>query len=340
MLFLRLKNISFFSRFYLVALLFLFTACADVKNALVHDYPKQVSFVFENKIIVKGADNKAMQQQLVNELGNYWDDSLKVKKIRQFGVFNTVLQPITFQPERLPRTIQYMHSFLASKGYNQTEFSPIIKTDTINNEWRTRITMMVQLNKKTLLDSITYQLSDKKLQQIAINRLSQSYLKKGQAFSNENINNELDRLVTLFRSQGYFNFTKEKIFAEIDTIDQSLMQLNLDPLAQINQVTNAALMKDKNPSWKVSIQLRNTNPSVVKQYHVGKQHFYSDLKLTDNPDSLLVTPPPISEYKNGIVHSYRKRNYKSNIFEQQSFIKKGTYIMRIYITKHLITLVG
>ena len=77
MLFLRLKNISFFSRFYLVALLFLFTACADVKNALVHDYPKQVSFVFENKIIVKGADNKAMQQQLVNELGNYWDDSLK-----------------------------------------------------------------------------------------------------------------------------------------------------------------------------------------------------------------------------------------------------------------------
>lgn len=161
MLFLRLKNISFFSRFYLVALLFLFTACADVKNALVHDYPKQVSFVFENKIIVKGADNKAMQQQLVNELGNYWDDSLKVKKIRQFGVFNTVLQPITFQPERLPRTIQYMHSFLASKGYNQTEFSPIIKTDTINNEWRTRITMMVQLNKKTLLDSITYQLTDK-----------------------------------------------------------------------------------------------------------------------------------------------------------------------------------
>lgn len=125
----------------------MFTACADVKNALVHDYPKQVSFVFENKIIVKGADNKAMQQQLVNELGNYWDDSLKVKKIRQFGVFNTVLQPITFQPERLPMTIQYMHSFLASKGYNQTEFSPIIKTDTINNEWRTRITMMVQLNK-------------------------------------------------------------------------------------------------------------------------------------------------------------------------------------------------
>jgi hypothetical protein len=97
MLFLRLKNISFFSRFYLVTLLFLFTACSDVKKALVHDYPKQVPFVFENKIIVNGADNKAMQQQLVNELGNYWDDSLKVKKIRQFGVFNTVLQPIRFQ---------------------------------------------------------------------------------------------------------------------------------------------------------------------------------------------------------------------------------------------------
>ena len=48
--------------------------------------------------------------------------------------------------------------------------------------------VIVQLNKKTLLDSITYQLTDKKLQQIAINHLSQSYVKKGQPFSNENIN--------------------------------------------------------------------------------------------------------------------------------------------------------
>ena len=323
MLFLRLKNISFFARFYLVALLFLLNACSDVKKAIVHDYPKQIAFVFDNKIVVKGADNKVSQQKITNELANYWDDSLKVKKIRQFGIFNTVLQPTPFQPDRLARTIQYMRGYLASKGYHQAEFKPVVKTDTIKNEWRTRITMEVQLHKKTLFDSVAYQMNDKNLQEIAIKNINQSYLKKGQPFSNDNINNELDRLVSLFRAAGYYNFTKEKIFAEVDTIDQSLMQLNLDPLAQINQITNSVISKDKNPSWKVSIQLRNTNSSITKQYHVGRQIFYSDLKLSDNPDSILSTPPPFNESKNGFTHSYRNRKFNSNLFEQQSYIKKG-----------------
>lgn len=130
-------------------------------------------------------------------------------------------------------------------------------------------------------------------------------------------------MVTLFRSQGYFNFTKEKIFAEIDTIDQSLMQLNLDPLAQINQVTNAAMMKDKNPSWKVSIQLRNTNPSVVKQYHVGKQHFYSDLKLTDNPDSLLVTPLLFLNIKTASFIPIESEIINQTYLSNKALLKRG-----------------
>lgn len=323
MVFLRLKNISFFARIYLVSLLFLLNACSDVKKAVVHDYPKQIAFVFDNKIEIKGADNKVSQQKLANELSNYWDDSLKVKKIRQFGIFNTVLQPTPYQPDRLARTIQYMQGYLASKGYHHAEITPMVKTDTIKNEWRTQITMMVQLHKKTLIDSVSYQLNDKNLQQIAIKNINQSYLKKGQPFSNDHINNELDRLVSLFRAAGYYNFTKENIFAEVDTIDQSLMQLNLDPLAQINQITNSVISKDENPSWKVSIQLRNIKSSITKQYHVGKQIFYSDLNLSDNPDSILSNPPPLNENINGFYHTYRNRKFNSKLFEQQSFIKKG-----------------
>lgn len=56
------------------------------------------------------------------------------------------------------------------------------------------------------------------------------------AYSNESINNELDRLVELFRANGYYYFTKEKIFVEVDTLNQGLMELNLDPLDQMNQV--------------------------------------------------------------------------------------------------------
>jgi len=320
---LRLKNISLLARLGLVALLFFLSSCADVKKALVHDYPKQIPFVFDNKILIKDADNKASQQNLTLDLNNYWDDSLQVKRIRQFGLFSTVIQPIRYQPERMARTMQYMQAFLASKGYNQTVLSPQVTTDTINNEWRTKLTMWVNLNKKTILDTITYALNQPALQKLALANKVNSYLKKGAAFSNENVNNELDRLVELFRSNGYYYFTKEKIFAEIDTVDQSLMQLKLDPLDQMNQLIAANQNKEKNPSWKVNIQLRNTNASTTKVYPIGQQIFYSDLKLSDNPDSILVNSLPQTEILDDISQSFTHPKFKSSLFAEQAILKKG-----------------
>jgi len=320
---LKLKNISLLARLCLVSLLFFLSSCADVKKALVHDYPKQIPFVFENKIILKDAENKAAQQSFGLELNNYWDDSLQVKRIRQFGLFSTIVQPITYQPERMARTLQYMQAFLASKGYHQAVLDPQVSTDTINNEWRTKITMWVNLNKKTLLDTITYALNQPTLQKLAMDNRASSYLKKGDAFSNENVNNELDRLVALFRSNGYYYFTKEKIFAEIDTVNQALMQLKLDPLDQMNQLAAARLYKEKNPSWKVTIQLRNTNATITKAYPIGQQIFYSDLKLSDNPDSILINPLPQTEVLGDISQSFTQSKFKSSLFAEQAMLKKG-----------------
>ena len=318
-----LKNIIFFGRLYLVGLLFLLNACADIKKASIHDYPKQIAFVFDNKIVIHDPENKKELQDLKLALDNYWDDSLKVKRIRQFGVFNTLIQPSYYQPEKLQRTVQFMHAFLSTKGYNQPTLTPLVKVDTVKEEWRVKLTMEIKLNKKTVIDTIVYQLADKKLQDIAINNKAFAYIKKGMAFSNEGINNELDRLVELFRSNGYYFFTKEKIFAEVDTLNQQLMNLNLDPLGQINQVNNVKQKEKENPSWKISFQLRNTTNLVTKPYSIGQQIFYSDLKLADNPDSILSKKMAVQETFGNIIHQYNVPKFKSILFEQQSFIKKG-----------------
>ena len=292
--------------------------------AIVRNYPKEKEFIYNNKIIVKDAASVQNAKELSIALDNYWDDSIKVLKIRQYGIFNTIIKPQSYQPERMSRTIQYMSDFLASQGYNHPTFTPIIRTDTVKKEWRTTVTMEVELNKKTLLDSISYQLSDPILQNIALKNSQASYLKKGQAFSNQGINNELDRLVTLFRSNGFFNFTKEKIFAEVDTIDASLMVLQLDPLSQITQVTEAKEKNNQNPSWKISIQLRNLTKDITKQYSVGQQLFYSDIALIDNPDSILTHPPLKRDTLDHLVHLYTIPKFKSALFKEQAFIQKGS----------------
>ena len=107
----KLKNISFFSRFYLLGLLFLLNACADLKKAVIHDYPKQMSFVYDNKVVVKDANKNIEALALANELSNYWDDSIKAKQVRQFGVFNTILQPLRYQEDKLEPSIQFMKNY-------------------------------------------------------------------------------------------------------------------------------------------------------------------------------------------------------------------------------------
>jgi hypothetical protein len=320
----KVKIIRFSSSLSLFSLLFFLNSCADLKRAIIHDYPKEKAFIYKNKIIVKDAITIQNAKELSIALDNYWDDSIKVQKIRQYGFFNTIIKPQTYQPERMSRTIQYMSNFLATEGYHHPVFTPIITTDTVKKEWRTSVTLEVELNKKTLLDTVTYQLSDPVLQNIALKNSQDSYLKKGQAFSNLSINNELDRLVALFRANGLYNFTKEKIFAEVDTIDASLMILQLDPLSQIAQITEAKEKKNQNPSWKISIQLRNLSKDITKQYHVGQQLFYSDIAPLDNPDSLLIHPPFIRDTLTNLIHFYNLTKFKSTLFKEQAFIQKGS----------------
>ena len=319
----KLKNISFFSRFYLLGLLFLLNACADLKKAVIHDYPKQMSFVYDNKVVVKDANNNIEALALANELSNYWDDSIKAKQVRQFGVFNTILQPLRYQEDKLEPSSQFMKNYLATKGYNNPIVTPLVKVDTVNDEWRARLTMEIRLNKKTLIDSVVYELNDSILQSIANKHTAFAYVKKGMVYSNESINNELDRLVELFRANGYYYFTKEKIFAEVDTLNQQLMDLSLDPLDQINQVLLAEKTQKDHPLWKLSFQLRNTNKNEFKQYPTGQQIFYTDLKLSDNPDTVLAKGLANQESYKNIIQHYTKYTFKSPLFEEQSIIKKG-----------------
>lgn len=320
----KVKIIRFSSSLSLFSLLFFLNSCADFKKALVHNYPKEQAFLYNNSIIIKDAPSRHSAKELSLALDNYWDDSVKVRKIRQFGFFNTIIKPQTYQPERMSRTIQYMANYLASEGYHHPVFTPIIKTDTVKKEWRTSLTMQIELNKKTLLDSIAYKLSDPILQDIALKNKQESFLKKGQPYSNEHINNELDRLVALFRSKGFYNFTKEKIFAEIDTLDANLMSLSLDPLSQIAQIAAAKAKKNQNPSWKISFQLRSLTKDITKQYVVGQQFFYSDVAGLDNPDTLILNPPIHRDSLTDFIHLYTLPKFKSSLFKEQSFIKKGS----------------
>ena len=104
----RPKNIGFFPSFIMLGLLFFISSCTDLKNAMHPSRPSNIAYVYSNTINITDAENKIIKQKLETDLSDYWDDSLKAIRVRQFGIFNTIKDPKIFNAERMPRAVNYM----------------------------------------------------------------------------------------------------------------------------------------------------------------------------------------------------------------------------------------
>src|SRR3954468_14092933 len=101
-------------------LLTVLTILALASCTVVKNYPKNKPFVFKNKINVTGPESKDEKNRLQTELYNYWDDSLKVNSILQFGVRQVIKNPNVFDSAGINRSIVFMDSYLKTQGYYNT----------------------------------------------------------------------------------------------------------------------------------------------------------------------------------------------------------------------------
>src|SRR5690606_36662386 len=83
------------------------------------------------------------------------------------------------------------------------------------------------------LDSIKYTIKHPELQTITNNNLSGAIIKKGDPFAKGTISVELDRLVDLYRNQGYMLFSREELIGIWDTLKPAILNPTLDPFEQI-----------------------------------------------------------------------------------------------------------
>ncbi|MCW3087329.1 MAG: BamA/TamA family outer membrane protein, partial [Sediminibacterium sp.] len=214
--------------FYLSLFMAMTSSCSVLKSTSVKDYPLNRPFVYENKIVLNGDISKDEKTRLAEDLVNYWDDSLQVRKLQKFGFIYSIKNPPVFDTNNVTRTINFMNAYLNSQGYYYAVFNDSIRIDTMNDQLRTTVTMNIDLGKNITIDSISFNLGDSTLQRLTRESGKNSFLKKGQPYTNQAINAEVDRLVGLYREYGFFNFTREDIYTVIDTTDAILLTLRLD----------------------------------------------------------------------------------------------------------------
>lgn len=318
----------------------LLASCTVVKN-----YPKNTPFVFANKIALTGNVSKDEQKRLQTELITYWDDSLKVNSLQQFGVRTVIKNPNRFDSAGINRSIVFMSSFLHSQGYYAAVITPVTpKIDTVKDQYRTTVQLNIDLNKNLKIDSVKYDsLATPELKQLALSHQKESLLAKDKPFTNALILSELNRLVTLFRMNGYYKFTRENIVAEVDTTNVSLLEITLDPFEEARKIAEVESKRKANPTVNVVIKQRlSADSNAATKFYVGKIVYYPETLINQTPDSLMNEPFPIVTTQREFTLKQRDPKIKMRPLREHTYLKQGTVYdeLSYYKTVNALTQLG
>lgn len=310
----------------------LFTACSTSKNVLfnqsikVKNYPTNKPFVYSNKIVVTGNISTEEKQQLTTELGNYWDDSMKVRIIKpSFLKAKYIDKPAAYDTANLARSKRFMENYLKSKGYYYATFTDTIYTHTLKDQQRVMPLITIKLGKNITLDTVAFELNDSNLQRIAVANANASFLKIGEPYTKQVISSEIDRLTNIFNKNGYYNFKRDDLYALVDTTDKKFLNLTLDPFELAKLLDEYAKSKLENPKWRVTIKQREDTTGLAnKRYYFGTTYFYTQAGAFDVIDSV-ITKFWLHDhsYSNNYALRFNKKIIRISILRSFTSIKRG-----------------
>lgn len=307
--------------FYIIAIVLL-ASCTVVKN-----YPENTPFVFANKITLKGDVSKDEKKRLQTELYNYWDDSLKVNSILKFGVRTIIKNPNVFDSAAITRSIGFMNSYLNSQGYYDPVITPATpEIDTVKDQYRTTVQMDIDVNKNLKIDAVSYDsLVTPELKQLAVNNRKESLLVKNKPFTKMLISSELDRLTSLFRRNGFYKFTRENLFAEVDTTDISLLEITLDPFEQARRIAEAEARRKADPRINIVIKQRpSADSNAFTKFYAGKIYYYPETLINETPDSLMKENFPVVTTQREFTLKQKDPDIRMRPLREHTYLKEGT----------------
>ncbi len=287
-------------------------------------YPKNKPFVFKYKINVEGNLSKADKEDISAKLVNQLDDSIRVRAVPKLfykGIYRPVLtRPPVYDAANADKSVLFMRALLNSLGYFRDSIT--YKADTAfetPDKYPTNVTFTVKPGKLVTLDSIWYNIKDTNLQNLTNANMKESLLKKGDPFAKQTIGAELDRLVELYRNNGYLRITREELVGVWDTLDVTTLQPTFDPLEQIKILEKLAARREK-PTANLEIRLRPGYDSVrLVKYYVGTVNIYPDY----SPDTAGLVRRTVEVDTSMYVIQYRNK-FKPKIFPINVYLKHGT----------------
>ena len=305
-------------------ILSLFSAC----NVTVpRHYPANKPFVYEYKIKVEADLSNKEKNELESGLTNQLDDSIRVRTARKlfYHGFNTPVldHPPVYESGNADKSVIFMRALLNAHGY----FKDTITYDTTmryeKDQQRTTVNFTVKPGKVVQLDSISYTINHPELQSLTDGSMKKTYLHRNRAFARDTISFELDRLVDLYRNNGYMRFSRDELVGLWDTLDVSLLMPTLDPFADL---VNLQTQKDRreNPKANLEIRLRpGLDPTRLTKYYIGQITVYPDYHGDITADSVAQLEKH-STIVEGVKVVWYNKIFKPSIIPQNIYLHKDS----------------
>lgn len=173
-----------------------------------------------------------------NKIHLYTRDTNHSKLIKR-----KVEKPSLIDSNQVEKSVLAIKQYMINQGYFYNKVSSNIQT---NKEEKTgSIEYSIEAGKLYHIKNISIESDDQNLIYLIQKYTSNSFLSKGEKYSNSKVGMERDRVFKLIRNAGYYDFKTDNIEFTIDTIDRSnLKKLLDDPFELASNFTNTTYSND------------------------------------------------------------------------------------------------
>ncbi|MFS4494832.1 outer membrane protein assembly factor [Maribacter sp. 2308TA10-17] len=207
-----------------------------------------------------------LSEKQVNRLG----ESFMVKGLSQW-LKKIGEAPAILDTTQTRRTLERLKAYYSTKGYfnNTTSYD----IDFLKRKQRVAVNYHINLGDPYKLDSVSHNIASSAIDSIYNLEKENSFVKAGQQFDLENFNSERERLTTIFRNSGVYNFQESAI--KYDVISDTT-QVGNDRLMDIELNIDNLKKRDEN----------SVTTSEYKVFKFDKINVYTDYLSDDSEGEL------------------------------------------------------
>lgn len=194
------------------------------KDSLVAQYDRKLAIkeMAMDTLAAQGLKKSYEYQQLERKYGKLnakREKKLKRldKKLREGNWFMRVVgePPVIYDSTKMEKSAENMRKYLFKKGY----FRGVVRAEPRKNPVtkRVKITYQIEEGLRQKIRKVEYETDDSNIKKIIKSQIGKALVQTEDYFDEDLIVAERERLYELLRNNGYYGFSREYIFIDIDT---------------------------------------------------------------------------------------------------------------------------